>query len=126
MKHIGDVIVDFPPPPGPKAPVNNKRGEEIFCPIPGRAMRDDRLTQAHWRLLAAICRFDGLGRNGQNCWASATRLAEETGLHEVTVRARLPQLEQFGYIERAYDKNDGRRKIIRKVVYNSSDHPKKM
>ena len=126
MKTVGDVIRDFLPPGGPEVPNVSKRGDEIFCPIPGRAMRDNRLRPAHWQLLAAICLHDGIGRNGQHCWASTKRLAEETGLHEVTVRARLPQLEEYGYIERTYDNSDRRRKIISKVVYLPSDDPKNM
>ena len=99
----------------------SKRGRnELFAPIPARAIADNRLSARHLRVLAAIALHDRFSRNGQGCWAGRKRLAAETGCSETHVSDATGDLRRFGYIaSQSHPMN--RRTIVHRVLYEADN-----
>src|SRR5262245_41149877 len=74
------------------------QSKELFAPIPMRALRDNRLTARHFRVLGSVATYDRLGRNGQGSWAGSKRLAQDSGCSESHLCDALSDLRRFGYI----------------------------
>jgi len=93
--------------------------KEGWCPIPSRAMADDRLTRTHWRLLSAIAshdRFSGQ-RNGAGCYASQQTLAREANIHLTNIGPYAADLLELGYIRTDRHPED-RSRLVYRVIYD--------
>ena len=98
----------------------------IFAPLPHRAIGDKRLSGIHYRVLAAVAYHDRLsrgrknGREGQGCWASHTKLAQECGINYNNLSTTLRDLCGWGYLERERHPLNKRLRVYR-VRYESAD-----
>ena len=88
--------------------------------MPLRALRDQRLTARHFRLLAIIAAHDQLDKNGAGCWASQRRLAALAGVQELRLSHTLSDLRDFGYIASAIHATNRHRRIHR-IIYDERD-----
>lgn len=91
-----------------------------YAPYPLRALRDQRLTGLHLRVLGVIAAHDRLNKNGQGCRAGNKRLAELSGCHLKSLSPAIKALAELGYIEA--DTNPlNRRSRIYTVIYTDED-----
>src|SRR5262245_29254394 len=98
---------------------SKSQSKELFAPIPMRALRDNRLTARHFRVLGSVATYDRLGRNGQGCWAGSKRLADDSGCREYHVSDALSDLRRFGYIASERHPMNRRTKVHRIIYYTS-------
>lgn len=91
-----------------------------YAPYPLRALRDQRLTGLHLRVLGVIAAHDRLNKNGQGCRAGNKRLAELSGCHLKSLSPALKALAELGYIE-ANTNPLNRRSRIYTVIYTDED-----
>ena len=69
--------------------------EHKFSVVPGRALKDTKVTDSIYRTLSALCMY--ADKNGW-CWPSQGTLAEDIGKTRKTVNEHLQFLEEAGYI----------------------------
>lgn len=99
----------------PKKP-NPLADIEAWGPVIPRAAIDRRLTGLHLRLLIKVCSHDRFSRalgEGQGCWASPVKMADELGAHRSSVSTAMNELVDFGYLFREPRKNDRRQSVYR-------------
>lgn len=66
-----------------------------YTQIPNYILRDTRLTSTAFRLYAALASYANAEKV---CWPGQQRLAQDLGVSERTIRVRLKELEEAGYI----------------------------
>ena len=91
-----------------------------FAPIPLRAVRDQRLTGHHLRVLAVIAAHDRLNKNGSGCWASQNRLAALLGCSKSRLSEGLSDLRDYGYIDSRLNP-EKRWYRVHRVIYSIDD-----
>lgn len=94
-----------------------------FAAVPGRAVRDQKISGLQFRTLAAIAGHDRMGRNGQGCWAGRKAMASRIGCTETSFSEAISWLEKEGYIEVMVSETDGRHRGYR-VVYDTAEDAK--
>lgn len=101
-------------PPKPK---------RFFGGVPGRALRDRRLTAQDVRNLGVIASHDQMSidnANGQGAWASLKTMADEALAEYTRFTKSVQKLLALGYLERDRLKKDRRRWTYR-VIYIDAD-----
>jgi len=74
-----------------------------FCAIPMRAIEDERLSAAHWRVLAYVAHRDRMGHGGRHCIEGPSKIAAGIGggIARETVSRKLADLVRWQYLRRA-------------------------
>ena len=101
-----------------EASLAHSQRQERFCPVPGRALSDARLTALDHRVLACIAGADLFGANGQHCFLKQSAIALRVGSEKSSVCKSIKRLVEYGYLELVSVPKD-KRKSGYKVVYDS-------
>jgi len=85
-----------------------------FLTIPLRIVRDRRLSDGA-KLLAGVLRFHAWDKD--YCWPSQETLRGWLGVSRNTVRARVTELQNAGYIEKKFEQGNTRARITYQLNY---------
>lgn len=77
--------------------------EHKFSVLPGRAVKDRRITDSIYRTLSALCMY--ADKDGW-CFPSQSTLAEDIGKTRKTVNEHLQLLEEWGYVRSEHRKKE--------------------